>query len=57
MTPDEVRNWRSRMGLSQAKAAELLGVRANTIARYEQDVRNVPVAMQKHMELLENTRE
>ena len=35
MTPADLRAWRSRLGLSQIRAAALLGVHAVTLCRWE----------------------
>ena len=35
MTAADLRAWRSRLGLTQARAAELLGVHAITLCRWE----------------------
>jgi DNA-binding transcriptional regulator YiaG len=35
MTPDEIRAWREEAGVSQAQLAELLGVHAMTVSRWE----------------------
>ncbi len=35
MTPDQIRAWRERMGLSQARAAKLLGVGTRYYQRLE----------------------
>lgn len=40
MTPDEVREVRHRLGLSQDGLAERLGVSRSTIARWEMDRRS-----------------
>lgn len=39
MTPEDFKAWRSVMGLSQAKAAEVLGVSKPTIENYERGTR------------------
>ncbi len=39
MTPEDFKAWRSVMGLSQAKAAEVLGVSKPTIENYERGFR------------------
>jgi transcriptional regulator with XRE-family HTH domain len=41
MTGEEIKAWRLRLGLSQPKAAQVLDVAPNTIARWEQGSRNV----------------
>jgi DNA-binding XRE family transcriptional regulator len=35
MTPDELRQWRTHMGLSQQAASELLDVRKQTVTDWE----------------------
>jgi DNA-binding transcriptional regulator YiaG len=35
MTPDELKAWRKRLGLTQKKAAEALGVNLATLAKWE----------------------
>lgn len=42
MTPQEMRDWRKRMGWTQERAAEMLGVHLTTIARYETMKRKIP---------------
>jgi DNA-binding XRE family transcriptional regulator len=37
MTPAEFRNWRTRLGLSQAQAAAALDLAVRTIKRYEKE--------------------
>lgn len=35
MTPTEFRDWRKRLGLSQARAAEALGLGRSTVEQYD----------------------
>jgi transcriptional regulator with XRE-family HTH domain len=53
VTPGDFRAWRARLRLTQAEAAELLGIHRNTVALYEQGVRRdrrTPVAIPKLVE-------
>lgn len=43
MTADEFRQWRTRLGLSKAGAAETLGLSRNMPRRYETGVAPIPV--------------
>lgn len=42
MTGPDLRQWRRRHGLTQARAAECLGIQAVTVSQYERGVRRVP---------------
>lgn len=42
MTPDEIRQFRSALGLSQRKAADLLGVSRRTVEDWEAGRRRAP---------------
>ncbi|MGA0525079.1 helix-turn-helix domain-containing protein [Escherichia coli] len=42
MTGPDLRQWRRRHGLTQARAAECLGLQAVTVSQYERGVRRVP---------------
>lgn len=42
MTGLDLRQWRRRHGLTQARAAECLGLQAVTVSQYERGVRRVP---------------
>lgn len=42
MTGAGLRHWRRRHGLTQALAAERLGIQAVTVSQYERGVRRVP---------------
>ena len=48
LTPEELRNWRLKHGLTQQQLAELLGVRHSTISRWETGKHPIP----KYMGLL-----
>ncbi|CAH0532126.1 hypothetical protein UAM5_00009 [Ralstonia phage UAM5] len=42
MTGAGLRAWRRRHGLTQAQAAECLGIQAVTVSQYERGVRRTP---------------
>lgn len=42
MTGESMRAWRRRHGLTQAQAAECLGLQPVTISQYERGVRRLP---------------
>ncbi|QMV33025.1 hypothetical protein 3Fb_00022 [Ralstonia phage Eline] len=42
MTGAGMRAWRQSHGLTQARAAECLGIQAVTVSQYERGVRRVP---------------
>jgi transcriptional regulator with XRE-family HTH domain len=42
MTPEELRDWRKTLRLSQAKAAGILGCSRRTIQNYEAGARKIP---------------
>ena len=50
MAPRELKEWRERNGLSQAKLAKALGVDVMTVSRWERGVREVPSFL--HLALL-----
>jgi len=53
MTGEELRAWRLKHDLSQAELAYLLGVRQNTISRWEQGKRAVPLYLPLLLRFLE----
>jgi len=53
MTGEELRAWRIKHDLSQAELAELLGVGQNTISRWEQGKRSVPLYLPLLLKYLE----
>jgi len=53
MTGLQFRLLRNRLGLSQAKLADQLGMTANSIARLERGERTITDATAKHARLLE----
>ena len=53
MTKDELRAIRERMKLTQAELAEKLGVASNTVARWEQGKRPIPVLAERFVRVLE----
>lgn len=42
MTPSDLRTWRETAGLSQSGLAALLGIRQNTVSRWELGNRSIP---------------
>ena len=42
MTPDDFRAWRQRLGLSQSRAAEALGMKIRQIQKYEAGEAAIP---------------
>ena len=45
MTPGEFKAWRTRLGLKQNKAAEMLGLHRRSIHDYEGAKREIPKAI------------
>jgi DNA-binding XRE family transcriptional regulator len=41
MTSDELKVWRAKLGFTQARLAEVLGVQRNTVNRWEMGVLNM----------------
>lgn len=52
MTPDEIRAARERLGLTQAEAAEKLGVAENTWARWERGELGIHPARERDLQRL-----
>lgn len=52
MTPDDIRAARERLGLTQAEAAEKLGVAENTWARWERGELGIHPARARELERL-----
>ncbi|MBP8234615.1 MAG: helix-turn-helix transcriptional regulator [Rhizorhabdus sp.] len=42
MTPEELKNWRRRMKLSQAKAAEMIGCSRRGLQQWESGKTEIP---------------
>lgn len=42
MTGQEFKDWRTKAGLTQAQLADRLGVKSNTVARWERDEMSIP---------------
>lgn len=42
MTTDELRAWRTTLGLSQGQLAALLGVSPGSVANWEQGIHDIP---------------
>lgn len=53
MTGEELKNRRNALGLTQAELAEILDVKPNTIARWENGVLSVPQTVELAMETVE----
>lgn len=56
MKKDELKKRRERLGLNQAALAELIGVTATTISRYETGLVPIPQGMALMLEALERRR-
>lgn len=54
MTAPQLRKWRDRLGLSQARAAAALGVSLRTYKRWEQDGPQYPTLVRLACAALEN---
>lgn len=52
MTGEALKNLRVKHELTQTALAELLGVHWNTVAKWEQGVRNIPEPMAKLITLM-----
>jgi transcriptional regulator with XRE-family HTH domain len=52
MTPDEYREAIKRLGLSQPKAAALLGVHSVTSRRWASDSREIPPTVERFLRLV-----
>jgi transcriptional regulator with XRE-family HTH domain len=55
MEGDELRKKRTVLGLTQAELAEILGVKPNTIARWERGLLPVPRIAELAMQTVERT--
>lgn len=53
MTPEELKEWRKNVKLSQAELGELLGVTSKTIWRWESGEAKIPVVVGLAVEALE----
>lgn len=45
MTPAQIKEWRTAHGLTQQAMADLLGVRCNTVSRWEQGSTAAPAML------------
>jgi len=52
MTSAELKRMRKRLGLTQAALAKQLGVKTNTVARWEQGARGIAEPMARFIQLL-----
>lgn len=52
MTPDELKHIRLSLGLSQARLAECLGVRSNTVYRWEAGIHPIPPVVARLLDTL-----
>ena len=55
MTPTNFRQWRQRLGLTQVRAAEALGVTERAIRNYESGARKPSKGMVKLMAFVEQS--
>lgn len=53
MNGDDLKVWRKRRGLTQARLAELLGTYQVTVARWEGGTRKIPFLLPLALEALE----
>lgn len=53
MNGDELKDFRRRNDLTQARLAELLDVAANTVARWERDEYSIPQYIELALEAIE----
>ena len=53
VTPADLRAWRDRQGLRQADLADLLGVHAMTVSRWERGPQKIPPYLGLALEALE----
>jgi transcriptional regulator with XRE-family HTH domain len=53
MESDELKEKRAALGLTQAQLAEILGVKPNTVARWERGLLPVPRTVELAMETVE----
>lgn len=52
MTPDEIREWRDRMGWSQPRLAEAIGVHPMTVSAWERGTQEPPPYLRLALERL-----
>lgn len=51
MTPEEFKQWRKDMGLTQTKAAEVLGVTRSAVAKWEMGERELSKTVLKLIDI------
>jgi transcriptional regulator with XRE-family HTH domain len=52
MTGDELKQWREGRHLTQAELSELLGVKFNTVSRWEVGTRAIPPLLERALKTL-----
>ncbi len=52
MTPSKLKTTRARLGLTQEALAKMLGVSANTVARWEQGVHQIAPPTERLLKML-----
>lgn len=53
MTPNRIRSWRTRLDLTQADAASLIGVSSAGWRKWEAGVREMPTPIERLLRLVE----
>lgn len=53
MTPAEMQEWRARLGITQARAAEMIGVSARAVKYWEAGQRSIPATVERLCAALE----
>jgi predicted transcriptional regulator len=54
MTGEDLRNWRTKWGITQGELARQLGTYQETISRWERGKRGIPSHLSLALEALEN---
>jgi DNA-binding transcriptional regulator YiaG len=52
MTPDQIKQWRTRRNVSQTELAALLGVDVITVSRWERGIQTAPAFLALALETL-----
>lgn len=53
MSATELKDWREKRGLSQPRLAEILGVHAMTVSKWEREVQAIPPFLPLALETIE----